>query len=163
MLYPHTPNAVFKVHFHHLVCHRKRTVLLVCLLQGVRKLYQTNSCSSLSLPKIHACDSRGRSLTAFIVSLPFCPGGRGVRKPASIWWDHHLSHVTQSNTSPLHTVYHDVDCGLWNIDHSALKAVQSCWILAGTEACCPINQFRAKSGLVFAVHNIYCYHTICKP
>ncbi len=35
-------------------------------------------------------------------------GGGGVRKPVSIWCDHHLP-------SPSHRVDQVVDCGLWNV------------------------------------------------
>ncbi len=37
----------------------------------------------------------------------------GVRKPVSIWCDHHLPHAV--NTSPLHRVDQVVDCGLWDV------------------------------------------------
>ncbi len=40
-------------------------------------------------------------------------GSSVVRKPVSIWCDHHLPHAV--NTSPLHRVDQVVDCGLWNV------------------------------------------------
>jgi hypothetical protein len=36
-----------------------------------------------------------------------------IRKPVSIWCDHHLPHAERH--IPLHRVHPAVDCGLWNV------------------------------------------------
>ncbi len=50
--------------------------------------------------------------------------------------------LTQFNTSPLHRVDQVVDCGM--LVHSTSMAVRSCWILAGTGACCHKRRSRAS-------------------
>ncbi len=68
----------------------------------------------------------------------------GLRKPVSIWPDHHLPHAVQHNTSPSHRVDQVVDCGCGMLVHSFSMAVWSCWILAGTGTRCRIRRSRAS-------------------
>ena len=50
----------------------------------------------------------------------------------------------QRDTSTSHRVDQAVDCGLWNVPHSSLMAVRSCWMLVGTGTHCRTHRYRAS-------------------
>ncbi len=63
----------------------------------------------------------------------YCIGG--VRKPVSIWCDHHLLRIELIRLLI-------VACGM--LVHSSSMAVRSCWILVGTGTRCRIRRSRAS-------------------
>ncbi len=69
------------------------------------------------------------------------PGG--IRKPVSIWCDHHLPHAVATHLLRIELIrLLIVACGM--LVHSSSMAVRSCWILAGTGTRCRIRRSRAS-------------------
>ncbi len=70
-------------------------------------------------------------------------GSGGVRKPVSIWCDHHLRTSSATHLLRIEMIrLLIVACGM--LVHSSSMAVRSCWILEGTGTRCCIRRYRAS-------------------
>ena len=65
-----------------------------------------------------------------------------IRKPVSIWCDHHLLHAAWHLLGIELILLLIVACEM--LCHSSSMSVQSFWILVGTGTCCHIRQSRAS-------------------
>ena len=68
--------------------------------------------------------------------------GVWIRKPDSIWCDHHVLHSAQHLIQIELIRLLIVDCGM--VSHSSSMAVRSSWIFAGTETRCRTHLSRAS-------------------